>query len=202
MTLLGTLLRNRRPDERNFAWNQPNLLGPDTLKMRSDDFTDGGALTTRQAGKRVGGANVSPHLAWDWDGDALPGAGSGPGEIVLLVEDLDAPLGSNPPVHCLAIIESAKLATPGVLPAGALDRKNPAAGVTLLRSLIGRGYYGAEPLKGHGPHRYVFQMFVLGESLLGRQDRDALVNARPRRALASIDVPIVARGRITGVHER
>lgn len=195
MTLLGTLLRNSRPDERSYAWNQPNLTAPDTLEITSRDFTDAGTLGPRHLGTRVGGENLSPHLAWS----ELP---AGSAELLLLIEDLDSPLGSAPAVHTLAIIDEAGLQTPHELPPGALARKNPAPGVTLLRSVIGRGYHGPEPLKGHGPHRYVFQAYALGHSLLKRPDRDALIRSRPRAVLAAVDSPVLARGRITGVCER
>jgi phosphatidylethanolamine-binding protein (PEBP) family uncharacterized protein len=197
VTVLGTLLRNRRPDERHHAWNQANLTGPDTLMVTSDDFADGNSLAPRHTGKRVGGENLSPQLAW-----SEPPAGTA--ELVLLVEDLDAPLGSAPAVHCLALIDETRLDTPHALAPGALARKNPAPGVTLLRSVVSRGYFGPEPLKGHGPHRYVFQIYALGGSLLNRPARAAAVikAARPRAALASIDAPVLARGRITGVYER
>jgi len=195
VSLLGTLLRNHRPDERNHAWNQANLDAPDTIKIASDDFTDAGTLAKRHFGSRVGGENLSPHLTWSQVPD-------GTTELLLLIEDIDAPLGSNPAVHCLAIIDEADLRTPHELPPGALDKKNPGPGVTLLRSVISRGYYGPEPLKGHGPHRYVFQIYALGHSLLNRPDRDALIKARPRVVLASIDSPVLARGRITAVCER
>ena len=195
MTLLGTLLRNSRPDERKHAWNQANLTAPDTLEIASRDFTDGGALAPRHGGRRVGGENLSPHLKWS-------GVRDGGAELLFLMEDLDAPLGSNPAIHCLAIIDETALETPRELPPGALAKKNPAAGVTLLRSVVGRGYLGPEPLKGHGPHRYVFQLYALGDSLLNRPDRAALIRSRPRAVLASIDSPLLARGRITGVCER
>jgi phosphatidylethanolamine-binding protein (PEBP) family uncharacterized protein len=195
MSLLGTLLRNHRPDERNHAWHQDNLAAPHSLDLASRDFTHEGDLDRRHSGKRVGGENLSPHLSW-----SQPPAGTA--ELVLLVEDLDAPLGSHPAVHCLAVIDPAALETPGELPAGALAKGSPAPGVTLLRSTIGRGYLGPEPLKGHGPHRYVFQLYALAEPLLGRPDSAALVRSRPRRLLAAIDSPVLARGRITGIHER
>lgn len=195
VSLLGTLLRNRRPAERNYAWNQPNLAAPDTLQVTSRDFTDGGNLPRRHAGTRVGGENLSPHLAW-----SEPPAGTA--ELLLLIEDLDAPLGANPAVHCLAIVDETDLDTPHELPPGALARKNPGPGVTLLRSLVSRGYFGPEPIKGHGPHRYVFQVYALGRGLLDRPDRDAVVRSRPRALLASFDAPVLARGRITGVYER
>ncbi|WP_428957223.1 YbhB/YbcL family Raf kinase inhibitor-like protein [Streptomyces sp. cg35] len=195
MPILGTLLRNRRPAESAYAWNQANLTGPETLTLTSQDFTDAGTLPTRHSGTRVDGENISPHLAW-----STPPEGAA--ELLLLVEDVDVPLGSRPAVHCLAVIDDARRAKPHELAAGALGKNAPAPGVTLLRSFIGRGYHGPEPLKGHGPHRYVFELYALGESLLGRPDRDALIKARPRRLLDSLDVPVLARGRITGISER
>lgn len=195
MTLLGTLLRNSRPGERNYAWNQPNLSAPETLTITSNDFTDSQPLAARHVGTRVGGENLSPHLSW-----SEPPAGTA--ELLLLIEDLDSPLGKRPAVHCLAVIDEAGLRTPRELASGALSKKNPAPGVTLLRSLIGRGYYGPEPLKGHGPHRYAFQVYALGRSLLNGPDRDALIATRPRALLSSIGSPVLARGRITAVNER
>ncbi len=195
MAILGTLLRNRRPDERTYAWNQQNLTAPETLEITSGDFPDAGPLAPRHRGSRVGGENLSPQLAWG----ELP---AGTAELLLLIEDIDVPLGANPAVHCLALIDPAALQSAHALESGALARKNPAPGVTLLRSVISRGYFGPEPLKGHGPHRYVFQFYALGQSLLTRPDRDTLLKAKPRAVLAAIDTPVLARGRITGVCER
>lgn len=195
MALLGTLLRNRRPAQSSHAWNQANLAAPETIEITSRDFTDGGSLAQRHTGKRVGGENLSPHLAWD----ELP---TGPAELLLLVEDIDAPIGAYPAVHCLAIIDEARLQTPHELPPGALAARNPGPGVTILRAVIGRGYHGPEPLKGHGPHRYVFQIYALGHSLLNRPGHDTLLKTRSRAVLASIDAPVLARGRITGTYER
>jgi phosphatidylethanolamine-binding protein (PEBP) family uncharacterized protein len=195
LSLLGTLLRNRRPNEGSHAWNQPNLSGPDTLTITSTDFTDCGTLPAAHSGTRVGGQNLSPQLTW-----SEPPAGTA--GLVLLVEDLDAPLGSSPAVHCLIAIDEAALKAPHTLASGALDGKNPAPGVTPLRSVIGRGYKGPEPLKGHGPHRYVFQIYALGESILSRRNHDTVLKTKPRSVLASINGPVLARGRITGISER
>jgi phosphatidylethanolamine-binding protein (PEBP) family uncharacterized protein len=139
VTLLGTLLRNSRPDERNYAWNQANLTASDTLEVTSRDFTHAGNLAPRQAGTRVGGENLSPHLAWS----GLP---AGSAELLFLIEDIDAPLGARSAAHCLAVINAAGLQTPNELAPGALGKRNPGPGVTLLRCTIGRGYHGPEPL--------------------------------------------------------
>ncbi|SDP47550.1 hypothetical protein SAMN04515671_4397 [Nakamurella panacisegetis] len=195
MTLLGTLLRNQRPHEREHTWNQPHLTAVDTIEITSADFSHGSPLDSRYAGKRVGGGNVSPHLRW-----SPPPAGTT--ELLLVVEDLDAPAVSKPPVHCMAIIDPAGLSTPNELPSGALDKDHPAPGVTLLRSTLGRGYRGPEPLKGHGPHRYVFEIYALADRLIDGPDADGLLKARPRKLLAAIKASVVARGRITGTHQR
>lgn len=195
MTLLGTLLRNSRPDERHHTWNRANLNAPETLEITSGDFTHASTLPTRHTGPRIRGENLSPHLTWS----QLP---AGTAELLLLIEDIDSPLGAKPAVHCLAVIDPAELRAPHELPPGALAKDNLGPGVTLLRSTIGRGYHGPEPLKGHGPHRYIFQIYALGDSILARPDHDTVRKSRPHRLLDAIDTPVLARGRITGVYER
>ena len=70
---------------------------------------------------------------------------------------------AKPAVHCLALIDPA---APQLEP-GALAARQPAAGVRVLRSTIGRGYHGPGPIKGHGPHHYIFQLFALGAPVDG-----------------------------------
>jgi len=41
MTLLGTLLKNRRGRDIHSAWNRPNLQGPELLIVTSEDFGEG-----------------------------------------------------------------------------------------------------------------------------------------------------------------
>jgi hypothetical protein len=38
MTLLGTLLKNRRGRDIHSAWNRPNPQGPELLIVTSEDF--------------------------------------------------------------------------------------------------------------------------------------------------------------------
>jgi phosphatidylethanolamine-binding protein (PEBP) family uncharacterized protein len=186
MSVLGRLLRNRHCGDTHSAWNRPNLQAPDHLVVTSQHFDDGQSIPTVHVGKRVGGQNRSPHLSWG----PLP---SDTAEVLLVVEDLDVPM-SHPAVHCLALVEPSRLE----LPQGALAAKDPAAGVRILRSTITRGYHGPEPIKGHGPHRYTFQVFALGERITG----ETIGRMRPRVLLSSVAVPLVARGRITGTYER
>ncbi|MET9220797.1 YbhB/YbcL family Raf kinase inhibitor-like protein [Streptomyces sp. NPDC088197] len=192
MPLLGRLLSNRKSGDAHAAWHLPNLQGPDLLTLTSEDFTDGGPLPLEQCAKNVGGADLSPRLAWT----PLP---DGTAQLLLSVEDIDVPM-SKPAVHCLALIDPA---TAGRLDTGALSARQPAPGVRVLRSTIGRGYHGPAPIKGHGPHRYVFQLFALAAPVTdGAPTTKDLTRARPRTVLPAVASPVLARGRLTGVYER
>jgi phosphatidylethanolamine-binding protein (PEBP) family uncharacterized protein len=194
VTLLGRLLKNRKARDAHSAWNRPNLQGPEVLTVSSAHFEEGGSIPKEHAGKRIGGKNLSPHLAWS---PAPPGTT----ELVVVVEDLDVPT-SRPAVHCLALVDPSRLELPDHLPLGALSGKKPALGVRVLRSTIGRGYHGPEPIKGHGPHRYTFQVFALSSAMSSTSDAAKLDRTRPRTLLDTLTAPVVARGRLTGVYER
>lgn len=190
MTLLGGLLKNRRSGDAHLAWNLPNLQGPEHLALTSREFGDGESLALEHCEKRIGGANVSPHLAW-----TEPPAGTA--QLLLVVEDIDVPL-AKPAVHCSVVIDPAA----GQLEPGALNARQPAPGVQLLRSTVGRGYRGPGPIKGHGPHRYVFQLFALGAPVAGAPGGTPAERARPRVFLPGVTAPVLDRGRLTGVYER
>jgi len=190
MAILGTLLKNKRAGETGLAWNQPTLAGPQTLTLTSADFVHGGALAPAQAGRKAGGGNVSPALAWT-------GAPEGTGQLLLVIQDVDSPT-SAPFVHCVALLEPGLTALPG----GALNADSPAEGVRLLRSGMGRGYLGPEPIKGHGQHRYVFQLFALPAAVTRAAGGAALDSARPKAVLEGVGGPSLARGRLDGVYER
>jgi phosphatidylethanolamine-binding protein (PEBP) family uncharacterized protein len=190
MTLLGRLLKNRRAGDAHMAWNLPNLQGPELLTLTSRDFGDGRHMPPANAAKHIGGDDLSPHLAW-----TPPPAGTA--QLLLAVEDIDVPM-AKPAMHCLALIDPSA----GYLDAGALGARQPAAGVRLLRSTIGRGYHGPGPIKGHGPHRYVFQLFALGGPVVSAPEATQPDRERPRALLCGVTGPVLGRGRLTGVYER
>jgi phosphatidylethanolamine-binding protein (PEBP) family uncharacterized protein len=190
MTLLGRLLNNCRAGETHTAWNLPNLHGPELLTLTSQHFGHGGAIPLEHSAKNIGGGNVSPHLAW------TPHP-SGTAQLLLVVEDVDVPL-AKPAVHCVALIDPAA----EHLEPGALAARRPATGVRVLRSTIGRGYHGPPPIKGHGPHRYTFQLFALATPMGKDPNSTSPDRARPRALLPAITPPVLGRGRLTGVFER
>jgi Raf kinase inhibitor-like YbhB/YbcL family protein len=189
MALLGKLLKNRRAGSAGLAWNSPNLAGENSLALRSPDFENEGTIPTVHTAKRVGGKDLSPALAWS----PVP---EDTVQLLLVVEDPDAPTGS-PFVHGVALLEPSLTS----LPQAALDAGNPAVGVRVLRSGMGRGYRGPGPIKGHGPHRYVFQLFALGRPVTAGRNGAALDSAKPRDVLAAAG-EVLARGRLDGFYER
>lgn len=190
MTILGTLLKNKRAGEAQLAWNRPALAGPEVLVLQSSDFEHGGVIPKAHAGKRAGGENLSPALAWS-------GTPASTAQLLLVVQDIDSPT-SIPFVHCVALLEP-DLVT---LPTGALNAQDPARGARVLRSGMGRGYLGPEPIKGHGPHRYVFQLFALPAAVTSAEGSAALDTAKPGAVLATVSGPALARGRLDGLYTR
>lgn len=187
MPVLGKLLRNKRADESLMAWRRPNLAGPESLPVTSDAFADGEPIPRPHAGKRVGGADLSPGLTW-------PAVPAGTAEILVVAEDIDAPL-RQPIVHAVALVDAAAT----TLAEGALAAPGP--GVRVLRSFVGRGYRGPAPIPGHGPHRYVFQVFALGFPVRAATGAP-LESVKPGVLLGGVTGPVLARGKLTGTYER
>jgi phosphatidylethanolamine-binding protein (PEBP) family uncharacterized protein len=190
MSPLGRLLKNRRAGETHMAWHLPNLSGPESLTLTSQNFGDGGDIPLANCARPIGGDDLSPQLAWA----ALP---PGTAQLLLVVEDVDVPIG-KPAVHCLALIDPAA----GQLEPGALTAQQPGPGVRVLRSTIGRGYHGPAPIRGHGPHHYTFQLFALENPVDGDPNATPPQRARPRALLATVTAPVLGRGRLTGIFER
>ncbi|MEV5711341.1 YbhB/YbcL family Raf kinase inhibitor-like protein [Actinoallomurus sp. NPDC052274] len=189
MAVLGKLLKNRRAGQAGLAWNAPNLAGADTLALSSPDFEHEATIPAVHAAKRAGGADLSPALTWT----AVP---EGTAQLLLVIEDPDAPTRA-PFIHGVALVDPS---VTGVAQGG-LGDGDPADGVRLLRSGMGRGYLGPAPIKGHGAHRYVFQLFALAKPVTEAASGAALDSAKPRDVLAAAG-DVLGRGRIDGWYER
>jgi phosphatidylethanolamine-binding protein (PEBP) family uncharacterized protein len=148
LTPLGRAFRNRRADERASIANEPALDSPNRIVLTSPAFDDGGEIPAKNCAWLIG-ENISPPLRWD----TLP---VGTSDVVLLIEDLDAP-GTRPRVHTIAAFAP----DPGGLAEGALS---PDAGVRFLpRGGRPGRYAGPRPLPGHGPHRYRFHLYAIDD---------------------------------------
>lgn len=181
---IGRTLRWVRAGDRRLAWNDPRVAAaPANIRLSSPAFGDGGAMPERCAGEGVG-PNFSPALEWA----NLP---AGAAELVLIVQDPDAPT-PRPIVHLIAAIP-ARISN---VAEGALT---PASGGVLKFGVgsFGRiGYAGPRPVRGHGPHRYLFQLFAVG--------RAVAFDPAPKldAAMNRIAGTILARGLLTGTFER
>ncbi|MET9492135.1 YbhB/YbcL family Raf kinase inhibitor-like protein [Nocardia sp. NPDC006630] len=183
---IARLLRPVRAGISKIAWHHSaTAVAPEQITVTSA-FAEGAAIPQRHAGKGVG-ADISPALHWS----GVPAAAV---ELVLIIEDPDVPL-PRPIVHGLF---SGIDPSSGGIPEGALALEHSASpafdiGVGSFRR---RGYAGPRPIPGHGPHRYIFQLFALdAPSGLGGA-------ATLAETLAAIDGHVIARGRLTGTYER
>jgi Raf kinase inhibitor-like YbhB/YbcL family protein len=189
MAVVGKLLKNKRAGQDGLAWNSPNLAGADTLALRSSDFGSEETIPTVHAGKRLGGEDLSPALAWN----PVP---VDTAQLLLVIEDPDAPT-ATPYNHGIALLDASVTG----LAQGSLDAESQAVGVRLLSSGSRRGYLGPAPIKGHGPHRYVFQLFALAKPLMVGAGKSGVASAKPRDVLAAAG-DVLARGRLDGFFER
>lgn len=182
--LLAWLLKGVHAGERKLAWNDPRVnAAPTGIVLKSPAFDPLGPIPPRFAGKGVG-ENISPALGWS----NLP---TGTRGLVLIMEDPDAPLPS-PFVHVIATGIDPQATG---LVEGALS--NPAAGIQLGRNGSGRAEYaGPRSLPGHGPHRYVFQLFALGKVLDMRRP------LAKRDLLMAVAGTVIGRGRLDGLFQR
>jgi Raf kinase inhibitor-like YbhB/YbcL family protein len=171
---LGRRLRGWRAGAEHRVAEDPRFAHlPPAITLRSAAFEDGGAFA---------GAD-SPPLAWD-------GVPAGTQTLVLIVEDVDAPL-PRPFVHAVVygIAPAATSLAGGVL---AADGPAHTLGYNGLRRTE---YRPPHPLPGHGPHRYVFTLLAV--DFVPRFDQPPSRG----RVLDAIAGHALALGELTGVRE-
>ena len=178
--LIGVLLKKMRAGDRHLVMRDPRFhAAPCSIHLSSPEFGDWAMMPKRFT---KDGENLSPPLRWE----NLP---DGVAELALVVQDPDAPL-PDPVTHLIAFgIDPASPIATGAL--------NNGGGLTLGKGSFGRvGYAGPRPIRSHGRHRYVFQLFALDTALglSGTPDLKALA--------AAMDGHVIARGELTGWYER
>jgi len=146
------------------------------LELTSQDFQDGALLPTRATSD---GDGTPPPLSWD------PGSVT-PASYVLICEDPDAPR-ATPFVHWLVYGISG---TTRSLDANLGDFREG------VNDHGEQGYAPASPPRGHGAHRYVFQLFGLDEELTLRG------GVSYDRLLAAMKGHVIVWGQLVGIYER
>lgn len=148
-----------------------------TITLSSTAFDDGGRIPRKYTGE---GEDISPPLAWT----GVPG---GTREIALICDDPDAPTPS-PWVHWVLY---------GIPGSATSLKEGSAGGAVEGRNDFGRsGYGGPMPPRGHGVHRYYFQVYALDRQL------DLKAGATKEQLLAAMKGRIIAQGRLVGTYER
>ncbi len=178
--LIGVLLKKVRAGDRHLVMRDPRFRGaPCSVFMSSPDF---GAWAMMPKRFTQDGENQSPPLKWE----NLP---DGVVELALVVQDPDVPL-PDPVTHLIAFGLDPKVA----IGEGEL---NPGGTHSMGKGSFGRiGYAGPRPIRSHGRHRYVFQLFALDKALglSGTPDLKTLA--------AAMEGHVLARGELTGWYER
>jgi len=137
--------------QRATAPDPHDLLPPaPSFSVESDDVQDGAPQAATHAHPSAGGENVSPHLRWSGFPEATK-------SFAVTCYDPDAPTGSgfwhwsvfNIPVSTTGLATGA---SPGTLPAGAVEVRNDYGEP---------GYGGAAPPAGDIVHRYVYTVFAV-----------------------------------------
>jgi len=182
---VGHALINQRAGMDNVVYNQLHRLRQTArLEVRSQSFIFNARLPTRFT---ADGDGVSPPLEWD----QVP---EGTSSLALLVEDADSPT-PHPLVH--AIVPDLGN-TDGSIEEGALDSPNH-EGIGLAtgqNSFFQHAWLPPDPPRGHGEHRYVFQIYALRAG-------PAFVDAPGRRAFIDLILDrAVAVGCLIGTYER
>jgi Raf kinase inhibitor-like YbhB/YbcL family protein len=173
--VIGRALRPVRPGRAKLALSELNAdPRKGSIDVFSSAFRDGAPIPARYT---ADGQGLSPSIQWR-------GVPSGSAALMVLVEDMDSPT-PKPLVH--AIVWGLP-GGDGGLPEGALSNAKarthaPAMG---RNSFLGTRYLAPDPPRGHGPHRYAFQLIALD------------VEPRFERTPGRRDVIEAARGHVVG----
>lgn len=125
-------------------------------------------------------ANVSPPLEWR-------GVPETARELVLLCEDPDAPGGTFTHWMVTGIDPRSTGVAEGQVPPGGRQRRN---------SFGDTGWDGPQPPVGDAPHRYVFRLYAMPESLRLPRDADS------ETVHAAVDRGQLASGTLVGTFGR
>lgn len=183
---LGKAMSGWRAGVESLAITRADLVPTASLSLNSPAFGDMARLPERFT---ADGAGVSPPLFW-----SDPPAGTA--MLALLVEDADAPT-PQPLVHAILWNLPPRA---GELAEGAIVADGPGSaeqGDVGRNSYLCEGWLPPDPPRGHGEHRYVFQLFALDAVVeIGGETpgRGAMLDAMAGHVLAA--------GVLTGTYSR
>ena len=184
---LGHAAQGIRAGAEDLAVADTELTGVNaSIEVRSEAFGYNEPLPAKYT---ADGEGLSPPL--DWQGVPMNAEA-----VVVLVEDADSPT-PRPLVHAIVWdLPGSDASLPeGALPSRRADA-NPAADHLGRNSALSASWLPPDPPTGHGPHRYVFQVFAL--------DTVPRFESHPGRAelLDKIRGHVIAKGLLIGTYER
>ena len=153
---------------------EPLPAAPDTIKLSTPDFEDGGAIPRELT---CDGAGTAPTITWR---EVL-----GAAELVLFVEDLDAGF-THWTAYGISAAGGSGLAPQGRFPTGTEYGRN-SGGET--------GWAPPCPPEGDDAHRYVFSLYALDKGL-------TLEPGASPEAVEGALKGALARGTFTGTYKR
>ncbi len=182
---IGRALKAVRPGMETLVSQDPAFSAvPDIIALTSSAFQPDGEIPVRYT---EDGDKLSPPLEW-------VGVPPEAQALVLLVEDADSPT-FRPLVHAilgeLAPIDGGL--AEGALPAQHSGEERFGMG---RNSFLHTSWLPPDPPRGHGPHRYAFQIFAL--------DQPPSFEKPPGRSalLAALRGHVIARGMMVGTYAR
>ena len=182
---VGRALKSVRPGTEALVTQDASFAEvPDVIAITSTAFPPDGAIPSRYT---EDGEKLSPPLEWI----GVPPEAQA---LVLLVEDADSPT-FRPLVHAI-------LGDLAPHDGGLAEGELPSSGSGSERFGMGRnsflshGWLPPDPPRGHGPHRYAFQMFALDEA--------PTFNKAPGRTalVAALRGHVIAKGMLIGTYSR
>ena len=188
--MLGRLLRSLRAGDRKLAMCREEFSTvPETILVTSKSFSHQARIPDRFIRS---GNDLSPDLAWK----GLP---PGTRDVVVIVEDPDAPL-PKPFVHAIVynLLPPTAEIPEGAIPNAANKRERSLElPFCVGKNTFGRTVYmGPAPVPGSGPHHYYFQVFALDSDLTFQQPPDR------REIVRKMVGHVLAKGVLVGTYER
>jgi len=182
-SFIGRLLRGHHAGMHKTLFHQHESAHlPAVIEVISKDFAAGASLPVRCTSD---GEGTPPSLA-------CMGVPADARSLLILVEDADSPT-ARPFVHLVVYDVPA--------PSGPLDLNlNPpndgSAGKVGRNGMMRRRWFPPDPPPGHGPHRYLFQIYAL--SAAAPPD----FTAQRGHLVRLVQTHGIAKGSLEGIYER
>ena len=182
---IGHALKNVKPGMEKTVYFSPSFAGvPEVIVVSSAAFEQGAPM---DAVYTEDGRKISPPLAWK-------GVPEEAAALILIAEDPDSPT-PTPFVHALVLSLQPKDGAIGeaALPSPGMEGEGFIMGLNMMHKTQ---YLPPDPPPGHGPHRYMFQLYALDVRPEIRE------GASRTDATEAMSGHVIGKGCLIGTYER